>query len=615
MSCKPAFAAAAAALLALLPASSCHRNEAPPVRRVAILPFEDHSAADGAWLARLVPYSLRRQMESVPLLQLAEVRSLADFPDATHELSGFIVSRRGRVEAHLFLYALPGHGLLRQTVVAAPETAWRDLLGQCAAFLSSALHAPGRLNPVSVQTESAARKLADAIHAPSPSEALPAFREASASDPACGWCWLGWAETSALVEGPQAALAVLYAVLKRSESFDPPTRARLELLEANLRHDRLAAASALERIAAAAPSDPLVQLRLSEALVASRDYPRAESTLRNALTLAPALPPLWNSLAYALAHQGRYDQALEAIRRYEELDAGPNPADSRGEILMMAGRFREAAAAFEQSYQKDPAFNGGAAMEKAALCWLLEGDMDRASGAVSRFVQDRAFRSDRMAELHQARWELLLGQPQASASRLARLARNQADPLSALAGAMLALRLSVSDPAAAASWLARGASRDPALEHYRTYAAAAIDPSSVEKVRDQRLRLELRALSLTVRREWNRAAEAWRQVIEGSPGGTDSPFRELRAFCLVQAGEAAQAAQGIHNVWPLLSQGQMLFYDFLVYPALLYTRAETALAAGRKEDARRLYDIFLRFAASRVDLAQPAARARSAARL
>lgn len=611
-------AAALAAALCLTLAGSCRRNQAgeSPVRRLAILAFEDQSPAGGAaWLARLAPFSLRRQLESIPLLQAAEVPAAADFPGATHELSGFFTSRGDRLEAHVFLYELPSHRLMRHTLLARPASQWRSLLEDAAGFITASLRTPGTLNPPSIRSEAAARSLAQALAAPSPADAIAAFRRAAEADPACGWCWLGWAEAASSFEGREAALAVLDASARHRDSLDPPSRARLDHLSATLRGDRFAAASALKKLAAASPSDPLIQLQFAESLVANRNYAQAESVLRNAISMLPGHAPLWNSLAYALAYQGRFDQALDAVRRYAELDPGPNPADSRGEILMMAGRFREAADAFGQSYQKDPSFNGGAAMEKAALCWLLEGDARNASSSVSRFLRDRAARNDRLAVFARARWELLLGQTAAAISRFSLAARDPADPLAAQAASILALRLAFLDPSAAARWLPQTPLRDGAQEIYRIFAAAALDPSSIEKVRDSRLQLELRALSLTARRDWARAAQAWKAVIEASPSGADAVWRELRAYCLVNAGDAAQAAQSLGSSWPVLAPGQMEFYDFLVYPALLYTRAEIARAQGRMDEARRLYDIFLTFAGDRRDLAHAVSRARAAARL
>lgn len=611
-------AAVFAAALCLTLAGSCRRNQAgePALRRLAILAFEDQSPdASAAWLARLAPFSLRRQLESIPLLQTADVSTAADFPGATHELSGFFTSRQDRLEAHLFLYELPSHRLLRHALLAKPASQWRSLLEEAAALITSSLRTTGKLNPPSIHSEAAARSLAQALAAPSRAAALAAFRAAAGADPSCGWCWLGWAEAAAALEGRDAALAVLEASARHRDSLDQPSRARLDFLMGTLRGDRLAAASALEKIAAASPSDPLIQQRFSESLVASRKYAQAESVLRSALSMLPGHAPLWNSLAYALAYQERFDQALEAIARYAELDPGPNPADSRGEVLLMAGRFREAADAFGQSYQKDPSFNGGAAMEKAALCWLLLGDARSASAAISRFLRDREARNDGQVQLARARWELLLGHPEASISRFSLAARDPAAPLAPQAASMLALRLAFLDPSAAVRWLPQEPLRDRAQEIFRIFAAAAVDPSSIGRVSDSRLRLELHALSLTARRDWPRAAKAWQAVYEASPGGSDGIWRELRAFCLASAGQAGEAARLLQNFWPVLDPGQMQFYDFLVYPGLLFTRAEIARAQNRLDEARRLYEIFLTFAASRRDLAHAIERARASTRL
>lgn len=608
--------AAALALALLFPA--CRRGAQPrqSLRRLAILPMEDQSpSASHAWLARLIPFAVVRQLEGAPRLLAAEVRSPADLPGATHQLAGFITSSGGVLRAHLFLYDLPSHKLLRQETLSQPPSGWQQLLTGAGRFIASAVQSSANLQPVAVQKESAARRLAEALNAASPEESQAAFRAAAQEDPACGWCWLGWAETAVRRGDREQAFAAIENSAPHREALDSISRSRLDLIAANLRSDVRAAVSSLEAIANAAPGDASAQARLAESLVQLRQYDRAVAALQRAISIQPSNGLFWNSLAYAHAYAGRFDEALKAAARYAQLDSSPNPADSRGEILLMAGRFTEAYQAFDESYRKDPAFNNGAALEKAALCWMLHGDPRRAAETIGRFLSGLSERGDRTVELRRARWELLTGQS-ASARRLfSRIARDSANPLAPLAAAMLALRFSPSDPSAAALLRSTPPGRDGMQQFYAAYASAATDPAFPEQVRDERFRSELAALSLTVRRDWPRAADTWKSVIERFPGGTDSPYRELRAFCLVQAGDAKQAAEVLGGSWPLLSQGQMEFYDFLVYPNLLFTRAEIARASGRIEEARRFYDIFLQFAGDRADLAQQAARARAAARL
>lgn len=616
MSCnRSPLLAAALALALLLPACRRGGQSSPPVRSLAVLPMEDQSpAASHAWLARLVPFALVRQLQGIPRLAAAEVRLSTDLPGATHELTGFISSSNGAIQAHLFLYELPSHKLLRHEVLSQPPAAWQQILTGAARSITSSLHLNGSLQPLAVQQESAARLLADALSASSPEQSQAAFRAAAEADPACGWCWLGWAETALRRGLREEALKVVGAAALDGKDIDPLSRHRLDLIAAQLRSDPMAAAQ--QAIADAAPGDPLAQARLGEVLVANRQYDRAAAAFQRAISADPGTAAFWNSLAYAHAYAGRFDDALKAIARYAELDSSPNPADSRGEILMMAGRFTDAVQAFGESYRKDPAFNNGAALEKAALCWMLYGDPRRAAEAVAQLLNDRAGRGDRAVDLARARWEFLTGQSMAARQRFSRMARDSSTPLAAIASAMLALRLAFSDPAAASAALRSApASRDPLPQIFSAYAFAAADPAFLDQVRDDRLRAELEALSLTARRDWKRAAQAWKAVVSRSPGGADNAYRELRAFCLVQSGDAKQAAEVLGDSWPLLSAGQMDFYDFLVYPNLLFTRAEIARASGRMDEARRLYDIFLQFAGDRPDLAPQTARARSAARL
>lgn len=618
MSFNRASLLAAALALAIL-SPSCRRGDPPsqPVRRLAVLPIEDQSpSASHAWLARLVPFALVRQLEGAPRLLAAEVRGATDLPGATHQLAGFLSRENGALTAHLFLYELPSHKLLHHEILSQPPAQWRQLLTGSAQFVTSALKLSASLQPVSVQKESAARHLAEALSAASPEQSQTAFRAATEDDPSCGWCWLGWAETALRQGLREDALKAVGAAALDGKAIDPLSRSRLDLIAAQLRSDPRAIAAAQQAIAAAAPGDPVAQGRLAEVLVANRQFDQAVSALQRAISIEPQTAVFWNSLAYAHAYAGRFDEALKAAARYAQLDSSPNPADSRGEILLMAGRFTEAFQSFEESYRKDPNFNNGAAMEKAALCWLLYGDPRRAAEAISRLLNGRAERGDRTVELARARWEFLTGQSTLARQRLARIASDPKNPLQSIASAMLALRLAFSDAPAAASLLrSRQPSRQPVEELYAAYASSAADPAFPEKVRDERLRLELQALSLAARRDWARAAEAWKSVIDRSPGGTDSVYRELRAFCLVQSGNTKQAAEALGPAWPLLAPGQMEFYDFLVYPNLLFTRAEIARAAGKTDEARRLYDIFLQFAGDRPDLAPQITRARAAARL
>ena len=88
-----------------------------------------------------------------------------------------------------------------------------------------------------------------------------------------------------------------------------------------------------------------------------RQWPRAIVLYKQALQLDPNFPDAWNSLAYCYARTGDFDKASQAMQRYAELLPGqPNPHDSYGEILMMAGRYQQALAEYHTALKFDPGF-------------------------------------------------------------------------------------------------------------------------------------------------------------------------------------------------------------------------------------------------------------------
>ncbi len=112
--------------------------------------------------------------------------------------------------------------------------------------------------------------------------------------------------------------------------------------------------------------------------------------MRRVVEVEPGNADQWNTLAYVQAYQGRTEEALKSVSEYERLaPASPNPLDSRGEILFMAGRFSEAESAFLACSRKDPDFNSGVALEKAALARMLGGDVSGAGAILERYLQQR----------------------------------------------------------------------------------------------------------------------------------------------------------------------------------------------------------------------------------
>ena len=152
------------------------------------------------------------------------------------------------------------------------------------------------------------------------------------------------------------------------------------------------------------PAFDEARLMLARDLTALQRFAEAAVVFRELAQRQPGIGAYWNELAYAQARAGDFEAALESIRRYEDLDKGPNPLDSRGEILFMQRKYAEAAASFLEAYERSPDFLDGAPLRKAAEATLRAGDLQRADELFQRYLQKHRKGSMQEAPLR-ARWQ------------------------------------------------------------------------------------------------------------------------------------------------------------------------------------------------------------------
>ena len=582
-------------------------------QRVAILPFENQSGnPDLDWPAAVVRLSLVRQLEVLPRVTVFLARSAneAAAQGATRTISGLVLQQRSGTGFKFEVADPQSRESLSGGFIASPQPEWTRLM----ADLASAVNIPIRPNakPASfeIHNEQAARILADALSSNDAPAALAKLEQSTVADPSCGWCWIMWAEQAVKSGNVSSVQAVLTASRPRARQIDVLSRARLDLLESGLTHDVQAQKSALERITRALPSDVDSLSQLAEIYTNQRQFERSEATLRQAVAAESGRAEVWNSFGYALAYLRRYPEADLAIKEYERAEPdSPNPPDSRGEILMMAGRFREAAKTFESSWEKDKEFNRGAALEKAALALWLNGEKKEAGQYLDRYLAARQQAGDPSAEIVRARWEDMFGQAGEARARLERVAARDDHPMACPASAMLSLRYLAAGNESAAQAAAKRAvslARSQGQAVFARFAANAVQGTGTE---------EAQALGRTARGDWKGAAELWKAALAKSPGSSDGPHRELLALSLTLSGHAEEARNLVANRYPILTEQQVLLYDFILYPNLFYVRAELANAEKKSAEAQRQYDLFLQYAGNRPDRFGQLARARAAARL
>ncbi len=443
------------------------------------------------------------------------------------------------------------------------------------------------------------------------------YADCTTSDPQAYWCWERWAASTLEAGKKDEALSIVARGREQGSRMPEFARARLDLMEASIRGDSVLRMAALERLLQADPSNPATLSELAAALTANRRFSQAEALYRSALKRNAKQPELWNMLAYAQAWQGRFDEARKSLAEYDRLaPADPNPPDSRGEIEWMAGDLAGAEAWFLNSYRRDPKFNAGVALEKAALSRYLTGDEPGAEKLVNQYLADRTRAGDPLAAFHRARWQFLFGDAAGAEALLENLVQ-RGGPDAALAASRLMLAaLRNSDVPAARRYAQTVQKLTPKSgSPFLGRIAAALADGDAKAIPDQALRSELLAVRLTLRGDFAQALPVWDESLRAPHGGSDTFAREMKAWCLLRTGKSAEAAGLVRAGWPLLETDDRLLFDFVVYPNLLFVRAEAAAVRGDAAEARRLYDVYLRYAGDSKDRYGQVDKAKAASRL
>ena len=443
------------------------------------------------------------------------------------------------------------------------------------------------------------------------------FAKCTDADPQAFWCWERWAAATFEAGKKDEALSIVARARKLGDRIPAFAVARLDLVEASIRGDAALRMAALEKLLHAEPANPAALVDLAAALSANRRFSQAEGLYRTALQRNAKQPELWNLLAYAQAWQGHFDDARKSLTEYDRLaPADPNPPDSRGEIEWMAGDLGAAETWFLNSYRRDAKFNGRVELAKSALSGYLTGDEHGAEKLVNQYLADRTRAGDPLAVFHRARWQFLFGDSGGAEALLENMVERGGPDAPLAASRLMLAALRDSDIPAARKYAQLVQKLTPKSGNpFLARVAAALAEGDANAIPDQVLRSELTAVRLTLRGDFARALPAWDESLRAPRGGSDTFAREMKAWCLLRTGKNAEAAGLVKAGWPLLETDDRLLFDFVIYPNLLFVRAEAAAARGDAAEARRLYDVYLRYAGNSKDRYGQVDKARAASRL
>lgn len=596
--------------------------ERAAVARVALVPFANLTADPGLdWVARALPAAAVRQAGGLSRVRAfyAETENTAIAQGATHILQGTFDEYRGVSRIHWSLQ-ITGRRRTRATgLYSASPNDWLDVSRWLAGVVRDQVRPGGTLLPLDVHNEQSFRALGESLSTNDAAQKAAVLERAVAADSSSAYCWETLAHAYIQSGQREKGGEALGRGMAHSAAMEQSGRLRLELLDATLRNDSRRRTDVLEQLAKVVPSDPGILNFLAEAMVERRRPKDALAAYRAAYEADPSRSELLNMIGYAEAWAGNSGEAVKWLKRYQTAEPdSANPEDSLGEILLMAGRFTEAEQAFLRSHAKDPTFNGGVGLEKAALARWLNGDERESGELLEKYLTERAQIGDPLVVLRRARWQYLFGQAREAQANLKLLASRPETTGSSLAASYLslyALQSGQEEEARKLAGLAGMSARDPLSLYAAGVAQYLASPGGNPTGSDPAAQLQLKAMALTLRGRLEEAAAVWEEALKITPISADALPREMLAQVCVALGRTERAAELVGKHWPLLTPDQMLLFDSLVYPNLFYVRGAVAQQQQRAEDARRYYEQFLHAVGSRPDPLGMARRARAAIRL
>lgn len=187
-------------------------------------------------------------------------------------------------------------------------------------------------------------------------EALDHYRRATEMDPTFAVAHMRLAELALDAGQISLSIASFQAAEENRESAPERDRLYLDAILAFRVGDNFdAAVATMEELIRKYPDDKEARDRLGR--VYDQGSPERRRYLEEILALDPLDAPAYNDLSYWYARAGDFEAADSVNLLYIVLEPGqPNPLDSRGEILEMAGRIDEAREAYRQALAIQPSF-------------------------------------------------------------------------------------------------------------------------------------------------------------------------------------------------------------------------------------------------------------------
>jgi len=262
-----------------------------------------------------------------------------------------------------------------------------------------------------------------------------------------------------------------------------------------------------------------------------------------------------------------------------------------------------------QAARKDPNFQSGGDLWKAAMARLMTGDVSGADTLAQQYMQAREAAKDPVLDYRKAEWAWVSGRRKSARQGLETFARGAENgPLREIASraySQLALwSLVMGDGAAAAQLAQKGAllagpssagaamvarflAQPPASStEWSVRAERAFPNASEAPLKDFAL-----AYALLLGQQFQPVAPMLKQLYDGANPQGDPGLAVMLAWTCLETGRTAEAAP-LLRLDPIPSSGGVSLFDPFSFPRIYYLRGWLAEKQSKPDEARANYRLF-----------------------
>lgn len=574
----------------------CSRQQPPGVVRLAVLAFDDLTpnarlGRIGRATAAVLTYDLSGATDLYA--QAVDSRSSAYAIQATRILDGYVSEYQGRLEIRAAIEDLDRRKTLTSFVLSGPASdGLLPLLNQLAKRLTNAARSFSTANPAAFHL------YGQALSAQDSASALHEYQAATDADPRFVMAYIARAEI--LFAGNDRAGGLQVLAEARGKNPDVIDGAEIDYLSASGAGDSSGREKALTALTRLTPANSKPLVELAEQQFAGRKFQDAVRSYEAATRLSPDDPGIWNELGYAYAQLGDLTRARSTIEHYQALAPNAaNPLDSLGEVCFFLGDFANAAKYFERAHQKNPGA-GGSELSKAAQARLLAGDLAGADALFEQYIALVQAPERGFAGLQRAQWEFLTGRRKGAMARIEQLIpRLEGDARSFGLCQLSIWKLETGDANSAADLADQAAAHAQSSQAHNLSATcraivAMGASNSGSKMAD--------AIGLLFARKYALALPLLESTYRETSPSLDGQIRPLLAWAYIETGRVADA-RPLLALYPIpVTTGSDPLFASLIFPRFLYMRAVSLEKEGKRDEAKRSYQLYLKYAGDVPDI-------------